>query len=61
VTYFYDTVLEVAGGPVRSPFDPAFDKRKLTRFIVYDNALEKLLNRLDSTKTRFVWDGGGAG
>jgi peptidoglycan/xylan/chitin deacetylase (PgdA/CDA1 family) len=61
VTYNYDTVLEVAGGPVRSPFDPAFDKRKLTRFIVYDNALEKLLNRLDSTKTRFVWDGGGAG
>jgi peptidoglycan/xylan/chitin deacetylase (PgdA/CDA1 family) len=58
VTYNYDTVLEVAGGPVRSPFDPAFDKRKLTRFIVYDKALEKLLDHLDSAKTRFVWGGG---
>jgi polysaccharide deacetylase len=59
VSYDNETVLEVAGGPVRSPFDPAFDKRKLTRFIVYDNELEKLLARLDSTKTRFVWDGSG--
>jgi peptidoglycan/xylan/chitin deacetylase (PgdA/CDA1 family) len=59
VSYSYDTVLEVAGGPVRSPFDPAFDKRSLTRVIVFGNALEKLLNRLDSTKSRFVWDGAG--
>jgi peptidoglycan/xylan/chitin deacetylase (PgdA/CDA1 family) len=59
VSYDNETVLEVAGGPVHSPFDPAFDKRKLTRFIVYDNELEKLLARLDSTKTRFVWDGSG--
>jgi hypothetical protein len=59
VTYDYDTVLEVAGGPVRSPFDPAFSKRNLTRVIAFGREVEKLLNRLDSTKTRFVWDGGG--
>src|SRR5688572_6352287 len=59
-SYDYDTVLEVAGGPARSPFDPAFDRRKLPRLIVFDNALEKALDRLDATKTRFVWDGGAA-
>jgi hypothetical protein len=59
-SYAYETVLQVAGGPVRSPFDPAFDKRSLTRVIVFGNALEKLLDRLDSTKTRFVWDGAGS-
>jgi polysaccharide deacetylase len=57
--YDNETVLEVSGGPVRSPFDPQFDKTKLTRLIVFGNALEKALDRLDSTKTRFVWDGSG--
>jgi peptidoglycan/xylan/chitin deacetylase (PgdA/CDA1 family) len=58
VTYDYATVLEVAGGPARSPFDPQFDARKLPRVIAYGNEVEKTLNQLDRTKTRFVWDGG---
>ena len=60
-TYSYsnETVLEVIGGPVPSPFDPKFDKTKITREIISGKALEKMLDRLDSTKTRFVWDGGG--
>jgi hypothetical protein len=59
VSYDNETVLEVEGGPVRSPFDPQFDKTKLTRRIVSGNSLEKTLDHLDSSKTRFVWDGGG--
>ena len=58
-TYDYDTVLEVSGGPNRSPFDPEFDRTKLNRVIVFGNELEKTLDRLDKSKTRFVWDGGG--
>jgi peptidoglycan/xylan/chitin deacetylase (PgdA/CDA1 family) len=58
-TYNYDTVLEVSGGPNRSPFDAQFDKTKLNRVIVFGKELEKTLDRLDASKTRFVWDGGG--
>ena len=58
VSYSNETVLEVSGGPVPSPFDPKFDKTKLTRLIVTGTALEKALDHLDSAKTRFVWDGG---
>ena len=59
IAYDNETVLEVSGGPVRSPFDPQFDKTKLTRLIVFGGELERALDRLDSNKTRFVWDGGG--
>jgi len=54
-SYSYETVLEVEGGPVRSPFDPEFDKTKLTRRIVSGNTLEKTLDQLETSKTRFVW------
>jgi peptidoglycan/xylan/chitin deacetylase (PgdA/CDA1 family) len=57
-TYSNETVLEVIGGPVPSPFDPKFDKTKLTREIITGHALERMLDRLDSNRTRFVWDGG---
>jgi len=59
ISYSNETVLEVSGGPVRSPFDPQFDKTKLTRLIVSGMELERALDRLDASKTRFVWDGGG--
>jgi Polysaccharide deacetylase len=59
ISYDYETVLEVAGGPNRSPYDAQFDKSKLKRVIVFGNELESTLNRLDANKTRFVWDGGG--
>ena len=57
-TYNHDTVLEVAGGPVRSPFDPEFDARSLTRVIVYGDELWKVLDQLESSNSRFVWDDG---
>ena len=55
--YDYATVLQVAGGPARSPFDPQFDARQLPRIIVFANEPQKTLDQLDRTKTRFVWDG----
>lgn len=57
--YDHDTVLEVAGGPARGPFDPEFDGRRLPRVIAYGDEVKKTLDQLDRTRTRFVWDGGG--
>lgn len=57
IRYDHATVLEVAGGPARSPFDPAFDGRKLPRVIAYRDEVKKTLDRLDETRTRFVWSG----
>ncbi len=57
VSYDHDAVLLVAGGPARSPHDPKFDARSLPRFIVYDDELRKLLDRLDNEGTRYVSDG----
>ena len=59
IAYINETVLEVSGGLVRSPFDPQFDKTRITRYIVFGTELEKLLDQLDKSKSRFVWDGGG--
>jgi peptidoglycan/xylan/chitin deacetylase (PgdA/CDA1 family) len=57
-TYDYDTVLQVSGGPAKSPFDPEFDGKSLPRVIAFGNAVEKTLDQLEKTNTRFVWDGG---
>lgn len=57
VQYKYDAVLMVAGGPARSPFDPLFDPYRLPRVQVYGNELEKLLDQLDRTRTRYVASG----
>jgi hypothetical protein len=58
VNYDYDAVLEVAGGPARSPYDPKFNPHGVTRVIVYRNELEKMVDQLDratdSTQRRFV-------
>jgi peptidoglycan/xylan/chitin deacetylase (PgdA/CDA1 family) len=57
-TYNHDTVLEVAGGPAKSPFDPEFTARKLPRVIATGDAVTKLLERLESSGSRFVVVGG---
>jgi hypothetical protein len=55
--YDFDAVLEVAGGPARSPYDPAFDARKLTRIEVFANQLERALDQLERSGGRYVSDG----
>ncbi len=55
--YDFDAVLEVSGGPARSPYDPAFDAKRLTRVEVYANALEHMLDQLEASGMRYVSDG----
>ena len=55
-SYDNETVLKVSGGPARSPFDPEFNKRELTRVIAFGNAVKQTLDQLEANKTRFVWD-----
>jgi hypothetical protein len=54
VAYAYEGVLEVAGGPARSPFDPQFDPHAIPRVEVYGMELEKAIARLDSSGMRYV-------
>jgi polysaccharide deacetylase len=55
ISYQYEAVLNVSGGPTRSPYDPAFDPRNMTRIEVFADQLEPALNRLE--KNRYVSDG----
>jgi hypothetical protein len=57
VRYDFDAVLEVSGGPSRSPYDPAFDPHRLTRIEVFANSLERVLDQLEQSGTRYVSDG----
>jgi hypothetical protein len=57
VSYDYGAVLEVSGGPARSPHDPEFNGRALPRVQVNAKEMESTIDRLDKTKTRYVSDG----
>jgi hypothetical protein len=57
IPYEYDVVLEVAGGPARSPHDPKFDPHHTPRVIVFAGELEKMLDQLDKSASRYVSDG----
>jgi hypothetical protein len=52
--YKFDAVLEVAGGPARSPYDPAFNPHSITRIEAIASDIQKQLDNLDKNKTRFV-------
>lgn len=53
-TYRFDAVLEVAGGPARSPYDPSFNSKSINRIQAIGNDISRQLDVLDKTKTRFV-------
>ncbi|MGH7647300.1 MAG: polysaccharide deacetylase family protein [Gemmatimonadaceae bacterium] len=57
LAYRFDAILEVTGGPARSPFDPKFDPLRLPRVEVFGDALEKLLDQLDRAGDRYVASG----
>ncbi|HWZ61050.1 MAG TPA: polysaccharide deacetylase family protein [Gemmatimonadaceae bacterium] len=57
VRYTFDAILEVAGGPAPSPYDPAFDPHRLPRVEVFANELERTLDALDKSGTRYVSGG----
>lgn len=54
IRYRFDAILEVSGGPARSPFDPKFDALHLPRVEIFGDALERLLNEMDRTRARYV-------
>jgi len=59
IRYKYDAVLEVSGNPNESIYDPRFDPHSVNRQIMFKNALEATLNRLDKPGPtgRYVSDG----
>ena len=57
VAYDFDAVLLVAGNPVRSPRDTAFNPLRLERVQVMEGTLDRLLDQLDRTGARYVSDG----
>ena len=59
INYHFDAILLVAGGPVRSPRDSAFDATRLERIQVVEGSLERVLDNLDRTGSRYVSDGAG--
>jgi hypothetical protein len=53
-SYKFEAVLEVAGGPTKSPYDPAFNPHSITRVQAVGNDIHKTLDQLDASKSRFV-------
>jgi peptidoglycan/xylan/chitin deacetylase (PgdA/CDA1 family) len=54
IEYNFDAVLEVSGGPARSPYDPQFNGHSINRVEAFGNQVPAALDRLDKTKTRFI-------
>jgi hypothetical protein len=52
--YNFDAVLEVAGGPARSPYDPQFNPKSINRIEAIGNDISRHLNKLAKDGTRFV-------
>ncbi len=58
VSYNFDAVLEVAGGPTRGPNDPAFKvPGNFNRIEVIGDAIERSINQLEKAGQRYVSDG----
>lgn len=52
--YHFDAVLEVSGGPTRSPYDPAFNPHSITRVQAVGDDIRRTLNKLAAGNSRFV-------
>jgi hypothetical protein len=57
VNYSWPVVFEVAGGPMRSPYDPAFDPGKTPRIQVIGNAIEAMIDKLEKSGNMYISDG----
>ena len=58
IGYSYDAVLEVAGGPARSPYDPQFNRHSIPRVqVIGDSAVTRTLNSMEKQGQRYVSDG----
>lgn len=52
--YKFDAVLEVSGGPARSPYDPAFNPKSINRIEAVGDDIRRQLDKLAQSNTRFV-------
>ena len=57
VSYDWPVVFEVAGGPMRSPYDPAFNPGTTPRIQVIGNAIEQTMNKLETSGNAYISDG----
>src|SRR3954471_14244198 len=57
VTYNWPVVFEVAGGPMRSPYDPGFNPCSTHRSQVIGNAFEQVMNKLEQAGNMYISDG----
>ena len=57
VSYDWPVVFEVAGGPMRSPYDPAFNPGMTPRIQVIGNAIESMINKLEQSGNMYICDG----
>jgi hypothetical protein len=57
VSYDWPVVFEVAGGPMRSPYDPAFKPGSTPRIQVIGNAIESMINKLEKAGNMYISDG----
>ncbi|HEV7991096.1 MAG TPA: polysaccharide deacetylase family protein [Gemmatimonadaceae bacterium] len=53
-SYKFDAVLEVAGGPAKSPYDPQFNAKSINRIEAIGDDIQKQLERLVKSGARFV-------
>jgi hypothetical protein len=56
-SYKFDAVLEVAGGPTRSPYDPQFNPKSINRIEAIGDDIVKTLTKLQQTNARMVVGG----
>jgi hypothetical protein len=52
--YKFDAVLEVSGGPAKSPYDPAFNPKSINRIEAIGDDIGRQLRKLKESKTAFV-------
>ena len=58
VSYANDAILEVGGGPSRSPYDPQFNPMSIPRVqVIGDSAVSRTLTAIEKHGQRYVSDG----
>ena len=57
ISYNYEAVFEVAGGPSRSPHDPAFNPLSTNRIQVIGDAIARTIDRLEKSGNAYISDG----
>ena len=57
ISYNNEAILEVAGGPTRSPYDPQFNPLSMNRLQAVGNDPVRTLDQFDKAGNRYVSDG----